>query len=120
MRDIEEFLRSRLLQAPPNGMDVRMARLFAAPPVDARWWRRPMRIWQGIAAAVLIGLACYAFGRYQAATTPEDAVAKETVVYVIQESSVPGTRNAFDAPAVTPGQEWWRQTAQPKPDGGAI
>jgi hypothetical protein len=101
-------------------MDARMARMFAAPPADARWWRRPMTVWHGIAAAALIGVACYALGRYQAVTVDDSTVAKETVVYIIQEGNVPGTRNAFDATAVTPGNEWWRQTAQPQPKGGAI
>ena len=120
MRDVEAFLKSRPLEEPPDTVDNRMARLFASPPADARWWRRPVALWQGVAAAAIIGLACYGAGRYVATLANDDgAVAKETVYYIIQDTA-PGTRNAFDAPAAPPGQEWWRQTAQPQPKRGAI
>lgn len=119
MRDIEEFLKHQPLEPPADMLDARMARLFATPPSDTRWWRRPIALWQGVAAAALLGLACYGAGRYLAVPTENGAVAKETVYYIIQETA-PGTRNAFDVPTVQPGEEWWRQTARPQPTGDAI
>ncbi len=120
MPDVEEFLKSRPRTQPAESMDARMARMFAAPPADTRWWRRPMTVWHGIAAAAVVGAACYALGHYHATPGHDNTVAKETVVYIIQEGSVPGTRNAFDASTTPPGNEWWRQTAQPELKGGAI
>jgi hypothetical protein len=117
MPEIEDFLRSRRLAAPSDVLDRRMTQLFRDPPRE-RWWRRPMALWHGIAAAMLIGAIGYGLGRYQTVTRETPDVAKETVIYIIQDG-MPGTRNAFDVPSITPGYEWWRQSYVPEANGGA-
>lgn len=98
MKDLEKWMRERRYVEPSEALDERIGQLLTSMPEGPRaLWRRPVPLWQCVAACVLVALGMF-FMRGNMSPQEREAAPKSAVVYMLR---TPPTlsRAAFDLTA---------------------
>ncbi len=93
MKDIEKVLESLETVEPPGSLEPRMQRLwFDEAARRPGWWRRPVALWQTVAACVLVSVLSYGLRpevNVPTITAPEPPrVIERTTVYYMAPQEI--------------------------------
>lgn len=85
MKDLERQLKSIPTATPDDRYERRMDRLFLESERRCRWYRRPIPLWQGLAAALMAVFIGYLYGGKNDAQSAAPVETTRTV-YIVPAS----------------------------------
>ena len=97
MNEIEEILRKQKVAPVSEGLDRRMSGLFSERPASRPGLLlREIRLWQALAACLVMGGLGFWLGGGASDQSPEAFPPEKVTTFYIIESQPPGIRNTFD------------------------